>query len=58
MVVRFGSSSSINDSDETLRCELLPLSRVRLIEDGVLKFFHILHEEEASIYTCLELPLD
>ena len=49
MVVRFGSSSSINDSDETLRCELLPLSRVCLIEDGALKFFHVMLEEEASL---------
>ena len=41
VAVRFGPSSSINDSDETLGCELLPLSRVHSIEDGELKFCHV-----------------
>ena len=48
MVIRFGSSSSINGSDETLRCESLSLSRVRSIEDGVLRFCHVAREEEGS----------
>ena len=48
MVVGFGCSSSINGSDEILGCESLQLSRVHLIEDGVLIFCHIAHEEESS----------
>ena len=46
--VRFGYSSSINGSDETLGCESLPLSRVCPIKGGALKFCHIACEEEAS----------
>ena len=52
MAVRFGSSSSINGSNETLRCELLPLSRVHLIKDGSLRFCHVAHEEEA-LHDCV-----
>ena len=48
MDVRFGSSSSINGSNETLGCELLPLSRVRSVNDGELRFFHVVREEEES----------
>ena len=39
MIVRFGSSSSINGSDETLGYKSLLLSHVSLIEDGAFKFF-------------------
>ena len=49
VAIGFGSSSSINGSDETLGCESLSLSRVCLIEDGALKFFHVTREEEASL---------
>ena len=42
------SSSSINGLDENLGCESLPLSRVRLIKDGALRFRHVMREEEAS----------
>ena len=45
MAVIFGSSSSINGSNETLGCESLPLSQVRSIEDGALRFFHVAREE-------------
>ena len=38
VAIGFGSSCSINGSDEMLGCELLPLSCVRSIEDGVLRF--------------------
>ena len=48
MAVGFGSSSSINGSGEMLGCELFPLSRVRSIEDGVLRFCHVAREEEFS----------
>ena len=46
MTVRFGYSLSNNGLDETLRCESLPLSRVHLIKDGALGFFHVMREEE------------
>ena len=48
VTVGFGSSSSINSSNETLGCELLPLSRIRSIEDGALRFCHVAREEESS----------
>ena len=48
MAVIFGCSSSINGSNETLGCESLPLSRVRSIEDGALRLFHVAREEELS----------
>ena len=48
MTVGFGSSSSINGSDETLRYELLSLSHVCLIKHEELRFFHVVREEEAS----------
>ena len=41
MAVGFGSSSSINVSDETLGRESLPFTSVYLIEDGALRFCHI-----------------
>ena len=41
VAVGFGSSSSINGSDEMLGFESLSLSRVRLIEDGALRFCHV-----------------
>ena len=48
VVIGFGSSSSINVSDETLGCELLPLSSVHSIEDGALRFCNIAREEKVS----------
>ena len=48
MAVGFGSSSSINGSDETLGCKSLLFSYVRLIKDGELRFFYVASEEEAS----------
>ena len=47
MAIGFDSSSSINGLEEMLRCELLQSIHVHLIEDGALKFFHIMREEEA-----------
>ena len=44
MFVRFGSSPSINSSNEIFGCESLPLSSVCLIEDGTFRFFHIVRE--------------
>ena len=52
MTVRCASLSLINGSDETLWCESLSLSRVHLIEDGALKFFHVAHEEETPRNAC------
>ena len=46
MTARFGFVSSINGSDEILGCKFLPLSRVHSIKDGVIRFFHVAHEEE------------
>ena len=46
--IGFGSSSSVNGSNETFGCELLPLSHDHLIEDGALRFYHVAREEEAS----------
>ena len=48
MSVRFGSSPSINSSNEIFGYESLPLSSVCLIEDGTFRFFHIVREEGAS----------
>ena len=48
MAIGFDSSSSINYSDEILGYKSLPLCRFRLIEDGALKFCHIMREEEAT----------
>ena len=47
MIVGFGSSSSINDSNEMLGCEFLSLSHIRSIEDRVPRFCHVTREEEA-----------
>ena len=53
------SSSSINGSDETFGCESLTsvrldvnqrLSHICSIEDGLLKFCHVVREEESSRY--------
>ena len=49
MSIGFGSSSSINGSDEMLGCESLPLSCVHLIEDGALKFGRVACEEETLL---------
>ena len=48
VAIGFVSSSSINSSAETLGCESSPLSPVRSIEDGALRFRNIACEEEAS----------
>ena len=48
MTLGFSSSSSIKGSNEMLGFELLPLSRVRSIEDGALRFCHVARKEEAS----------
>ena len=48
VTVGFGSSSSVNGSDEMLGCESLPLSHAHSIKDGALRFCHIAHEEETS----------
>ena len=48
MAIGFDSSSSINNSDETLGCKSLPLSCVYLIEDEASKFLHVTCEEESS----------
>ena len=47
MVVRFGSSSSINHLDETLGCESLPLSCVHSIKDGAHRFHHVVCDRES-----------
>ena len=52
MTTGSGSSSSINDSDETLGCESLPLSRIHLVKDGVLKFFHIYSIKDGALIFC------
>ena len=49
VVVGFGSSYSINDSNEMLGDKSLPLICIRSIEDGALRFFHVAREEEASL---------
>ena len=48
MAVGFGSSSPISGSAETFECESLPLSRIRVIEDGVSRFQHVVREEESA----------
>ena len=48
LAIRFGSLSSINGSHETLGCESLPLSHIRSIEDGALKFFRVMREKVMS----------
>ena len=57
MIVGFGSLSSINGSDEMLGCKSFPLSCVCSIEDGALKFYHVVHEEEALHY-CVSPIID
>ena len=47
MAVRFGSSFSINGSDEMLGYKSLPLSRVGSIKDEALKFCQVAREEDA-----------
>ena len=47
VAVGFGSSSSINISDETLLYKLLQLSHALLIKDGALIFCHVTRKEEA-----------
>ena len=49
MSVGFDSSSSINGVDEMVRYKFFRLSRVGSIEDGVLRFYHIAHEEEGLL---------
>ena len=48
MAIGFDSLSSINCLDEMLGCEFLPLSHFHLIEDGALRFCHVVREEEVS----------
>ena len=48
MIISFASSSSINNSNETLGCESSRLSLITLIEDRALRFCHVACEEEAS----------
>ena len=55
VAVGLGSSSSINDSDERLECESLPLSHIRSIKDEALRICHIAREEEASRNSSLEI---
>ena len=52
VTVQFPSSSSINSLDETLKCESSPFSPICMIKDGMLKFHHVAHEEEASRNAC------
>ena len=52
MIVQCASSYSINGSNEKLGYELSPLGQIHLIEDGALRFCHIVREEEASCNTC------
>ena len=52
MAIRFVSSFSINGLDEMLGLKSLPLSRVCLIEDGALRFFHVVREEETYCNAC------
>ena len=48
MAIGFDSSSSINDSNELLGYESLPLSHIRLIKDEELKFYHVEHDNMQS----------
>ena len=48
MIVRFASSSMINDSDEMLGYKSSSFSPVPLIEDRALRFSIVAREEEAS----------
>ena len=48
MAVGFGSSSSVNCSDEMLVYKSLPLVCVRSIKDGALIFCHVAREEDVS----------
>ena len=53
MAIGFGSSSLINNSNETLGYESLPLSRIHLMRDRAPRFLHVAREEEASRdYVC------
>ena len=47
MSIGFGSSYSINGFDEIFGYKFLPLSHFHFIEDGVLRFFHVMLEEVA-----------
>ena len=47
MVSGFGSLSLINGLDKMLGCKSLPLSHFCSIEDGVLRFCHVVLAEEA-----------
>ena len=49
IIVGFGISSLINDCDEILGFESLRLSFGRWIEDGPLRFHHVVHEEEMYV---------
>ena len=48
VAVRFGVPSPVNGSDEMLGSESLRLSHVFSIEDEVLRFHYVVHEEETS----------
>ena len=52
VTVQFAFSSSINDSNETLKCESSMLSLVCSTEDEMLRFYLITHEEEALHNAC------
>ena len=56
MAIAFGSSSSINGSDETLGCKSLPLSCVCLIKDGTFIFCHIAQSLPSNCELTLEMP--
>ena len=52
VTIGFGSTSSINGSDETLGCKSLLLSRVYLIKDGALRFFSCRTYRRSSKRSC------
>ena len=53
VTIKFSVSSSINSSDGPLGCKLLRLSHVYLIEDELLRFCHVVHEEVTVENVCL-----
>ena len=52
MTIRFASSSTNNGLDKNFGCELSPLNPVCSIDNGALKFCHVVHEVEASCDAC------
>ena len=52
MTLWCASSSSMKGSYEIFGCESSPFSRVPLIEDGTLRFCHIVGDEETSHNAC------